>query len=291
MAIGYNIVTDATDKIHDYEMREVEQSHNQANIGLSSRLNAKYNLELNRPENQIARMKQAGINPLMYGSVGSLGSVSSTGGTSGIGSAPRATKLDPLTSAQVRNLEADSNLKEADAKKKASETKGQDIQNDISQVYLSNLPESERLRLDNMKQDLINKGSQNQLTLAQIDETGASAYKLVKDAGKSEADAQLAREQTKYVGFYAKMKAQEVSIEALNTQLKGYGLQLDAQGLKIDSARLLSEDNLRKAQVALSSAKEYFYNQRGKAVDHEIIQGYLQCINGALSAVSKLGSK
>ena len=94
-AMGYNMITDATDKVHDYEMRKVEQQHNQANIGLSSRLNAKYNLELNRPENQIARMKQAGINPMLYGSVGSLGSVSSTSGTSAMGSIPRATKLDP----------------------------------------------------------------------------------------------------------------------------------------------------------------------------------------------------
>lgn len=285
--MAYNMMSDAADIINSDMARQYEHKANINAIRYSSDRNAANNLMLNRPENQVARMKQAGLNPNFLGSIGSVGSTSATGGTSGIG-VPRATKVDPVALAQIENLKADTDLKQADANKKKSETKGQDIQNDMSQIYLANLSESERLRLNNLKQDLANKAANEQLSYAQINEAGAQAFKAVADANESYAKAALAREETRYVGFYAKMKAADVQTGLLEAQLKGYGIVLEAQQIKINAATLKSEDNLRKAQVALSNAKEFFYNQRGKAVDHEIVQGYLNCINGALNAFSKM---
>lgn len=285
--LAYNMMSDTIDIVENDRARQYEHWANSDAIRTSSDRNAANNLMLNRPENQVARMKQAGLNPNFLGSIGSVGSTSSTGGTTGI-AAPRTTKVDPVALAQIENLKADTDLKQADANKKKSETKGQDIQNDMSQIYLANLSESERLRLNNLKQDLANKAANEQLSYAQINEAGAQAFKAVADANESYAKAALAREETRYVGFYAKMKAADVQTGLLEAQLKGYGIVLEAQQIKINAATLKSEDNLRKAQEALSNAKEFFYNQRGKAVDHEIVQGYLNCINGALNAFAKM---
>lgn len=239
--LGWNSIQNMKDK--EWQAKFWKATYNQ-------QLND--NLRYNSPSAQVARMKEAGLNTnLMYGSgVGSQpfsfggepGSISSHG-------ANAVSSYDPLVESQVKVNEAQADNIEADTEKKKYEIEGLDTQNKMNKIYLSNLPEKERLTLATMDQNLVNLGKEGKLTDEKIVETSKNAKKLVEDAHLSKAQAEYAEAQTQYVGFYAKMKAAEVELESINTQLKGYGLILDAQGLKADLGIKELEAALKGAQA------------------------------------------
>lgn len=103
----------------------MQQRQNAWNLEQWNRMNA-----YNSPAAQMQRFKAAGLNPdLMYQQ-----------GTPGLSSAPAQVtnpipkqpfqmQLDPLMLAQLKNIEADTNLKNSDAKQKDSQTKSIDFDN------------------------------------------------------------------------------------------------------------------------------------------------------------------
>lgn len=105
---------------------------NSANEDMQRRQNA-WNLEqwnrnnaYNHPAAQMQRLKAAGLNPdLMYGqnAGGAMGNSSSPAqGSNPIPKQPFQMQLDPLMLAQIKNIEADTELKNADSTQKAAQT-------------------------------------------------------------------------------------------------------------------------------------------------------------------------
>ena len=104
---------------------------NDANERMQQRQNA-WNLQqwnrnnaYNHPAAQMQRLKAAGLNPdLMYGQ-GTPGMSSSPAqGSNPIPKQPFRMELDPLMYAQLKNIEADTNLKKSDANQKDAQTEG-----------------------------------------------------------------------------------------------------------------------------------------------------------------------
>ncbi len=107
---------------------------NEANERMQHEQN-KWNLEqwnrnnaYNHPAAQMQRLKAAGLNPdLMYGqnAGGAMGNSSAPAqGTQPIPKQPFRMDLDPLMLAQLKNIEADTNLKNSDANQKDALTEG-----------------------------------------------------------------------------------------------------------------------------------------------------------------------
>ena len=245
-------------------------------------------LRYNSPAAQLARMKQAGLNPnLMYGNgVGttpfSFGGQPGTISSHGANAVPN---YDPLVQSQIEVNKAQADDLEASANKKNEETKGVKTTNAMLEEQLKYMPQQLKLDVETKQQELLNLAKDGQLTAAKIDETAANTKKLMADKGYTEAQTALVEEQTKYVGYYALLEGQKVSLSELDLELKACGLELTAEGIKIERDKADADIDYKGALKALTEAEEKYTDKKTGAVKHEIIQGYLGAAVGLLRAL------
>lgn len=135
----------------------MQGSQNRANRRWQSKENQKsrdYNTEMweknnayNDPTQQMARLKNAGINPHLAYSQGGVTNTSSSPASSNASSMPegRAPQLDVnamlnarLVGEQINNIKADTAKKEAEARNIGTDTEGKTLQNGISTKVLEN---------------------------------------------------------------------------------------------------------------------------------------------------------
>ena len=133
------------------------------------------NLKVSSPKFQVQRLREAGLNPaLAYNGEQNFSPASFPSAAQNPSNIDFSSLSDlAVKQAQIDNLEADSELKRKDAQ-------GKSIQNEMNEIYLANLPESERLRLENAQQDLRNKLATHHLTIEQ-------ANNLIEDTALKEA--------------------------------------------------------------------------------------------------------
>lgn len=111
--------------------------------------------EFQSPKGQLENIKKAGLSPsLMYGQLGGAGGASqvATGGIQG--PYPQGNIIDPLTMAQVANVNADTQLKESQAEKTDNENIAQKIENYISTSTMPTTIEKIYADLEKVKADI-----------------------------------------------------------------------------------------------------------------------------------------
>lgn len=203
------------------------------------------NLKMSSPKFQVARLREAGLNPaLAYNGEQSTSPATSPSVTQYPSNFDFSAMSDlAVKQAQIDNLEADSQVKRKEAE-------GKSLENEMNAIYLANLPESERVRLDNAQQDLRNKVATHQLTLEQANNLIEDTALKEAQKGQTEAEKKYIEAQTKYVGWYAQMKGYEMQVLAQDSYYRGLQLQLNAIQTGADVNIKDAEKDLKEAEAS-----------------------------------------
>lgn len=205
------------------------------------------NLKYNSPSFQVQRLKEAGLNPnFAYNGDQTFSPASAPSGAQNPSNIDLSAMSDlAFKQAQIDNLNADSEVKRKDAE-------GKSIENEMNSIYLANLPESERLRLDNAQQDLRNKVASHQLTLQQANNLIEDTALKEAQKGQTEAEKKYIEAQTKYVGWYAQLKGYEMQVLAQDSYYRGLQTLLNGLQTGADIDIKKAEKDLREAEAAKS---------------------------------------
>lgn len=281
--------------MNDYA-RNSEHNHQFGMLNRSINFGAEKQLELNSPQQQVARMRQAGVNPMLINGMPSTGSVSgNTGSSSGIG-APSAPRLDPLAAAQAANLEADTNLKEADAKLKEADARKSGVEADTMTYLLEKLPEKIVLEFAKMRSDADKNWSDVEVN----DQTRVNMVKQLEEANKriemmdqqiKESNSQIAKNKTemdlmkvtmKTQMVYAQCQAEQTILNSIQTCLNGYGLELTAAGLQIQKSMVDSDISVNEFKKKLMAAETELTQLEAKYKGQENVRAWISTITSGL---------
>ena len=140
IAVGGSLVNGLLQGSQNRKNREFQARENQKARDYNTEMWEKNNA-YNDPSQQMARLKNAGINPHLAYSNGSVTNTSSSPASSNASSMPegRAPQLDVnamlnarLIGEQINNIKADTQKKEAEARNIGTDTEGKTLQNGIS---------------------------------------------------------------------------------------------------------------------------------------------------------------
>lgn len=228
-----------------------------ANRSLSDRRNRqaveqwKRENEYNLPKNQIKRLKDAGLNPALMYENGASGLISAQSPEMTMGAPSNLSVLDPLTAAQVRNIEADTK----------SKLDANDRENEKQPFNVLNL----RAQTDLLKKEVSKLSSDEQLNYAQ--KSYIEAKKIF--------EGNLAKEQMELWNSQEDLNESlrlQNQIETIQTMLL---FNLKKQGLEYANAEILSRVGVNKAdeQRILKIVEKYddYYNLE---FNKTYVQGY-----------------
>ena len=244
-----------------------------------NRQNAREQREWESPENQMALLKQAGLNPdLMYGGLnsgsgimpqsGSVGSVGYDTGVSAITSSPTAAQsmlagIDAMKGlAETENIKADTAKKsgELDALNldnfRKAATQGSQIELDNFQITLAkkaaNLTDSQ---ISKLTQEINNLQTQNELCNQQITESIAKVRNMDSVTLNNRISAFLSgsRFDMEVKRFQQDLKESDSRINLNNQQAKEILTLMVAKKLNLDADTLLKKVGSRLSEAKIQS--------------------------------------
>lgn len=202
------------------------------------------NLKMSSPKFQVQRLREAGLNPaLAYNSDQTTSPASSPSVTQN----PSDMDLNMLSDvalkeAQIENINADTDLKKADTRKRG-------LESDTLDLRLKALPKSIQLELDNQQADYDKKLSDisvNDWSIAkmqqevkqsdaEIDRIFAQTELIKKQSGKTDAEIEQIKNDIKLSRLYYALAKNDQYLKEVNLGLQDYGLQLTEKGIEVQN--------------------------------------------------------
>lgn len=222
--------------------RQAIERQNQLNLEQWQRENA-----YNAPINQIQRLRAAGLNPgIMYGSGGVVNSSApSPAMQSSRDVPPQSTfQVDPLTAAQIANIDADTKGKE-DANERANQL--QSVSVEISQQNLEHI----KTAIQSLQQDIKNAAMDEQAKSIQYLQLSTDYQRSLRSF---EDSVQLIHEAVNSSRLRNKYSLFELdrAVKLLPLELAGY----DLSNKKIQSAINLDMQAYRQSEELFKDVKE-----------------------------------
>ena len=224
--------------------------------------------EMNSPEMQVKRLKDAGLNPaLMYSGSGAGGSTVNAPTASGGNASDESSRRMNAIAAQGMALQnakvqseigvnkateasllsnvpknaADAANKGQDTENKKEEFKGiglrnemQKIQNDIAAANKDNVIQMSALGVDRLMQELVNLKTNNRLTEADIRKTESTILNIIEDTLVKKANVNLSNAQIKAIANNISVQNEQLVInrESLANALEIAGLNNEGKAAK-----------------------------------------------------------
>lgn len=202
------------------------------------------NLKMSSPKFQVQRLREAGLNPaLAYNGDQTTSPATSPSVTQN----PSDMDLNMLSDvalkeAQIENINADTDLKKADTRKRG-------LESDTLDLRLKALPKSIQLELDNQQADYDKKLSDisvNDWSIAkmqqevkqsdaEIDRIFAQTELIKKQSGKTDAEIEQIKNDIKLSRLYYALAKNDQYLKEVNLGLQDYGLQLTEKGIEVQN--------------------------------------------------------
>lgn len=202
------------------------------------------NLKMSSPKFQVQRLREAGLNPaLAYNGEQTTSPATSPSVTQN----PSDMDLNALSDvalkeAQIENIEADTELKKADTRKRG-------LESDTLDLRLKSLPKSIQLEIDNQQADYDKKLSEisvNDWSIAkmeqevkqseaEIDKIFAQTDLIKKQTGKTDAEIEQIKNDVKLSRLYYALAKNDQYLKEVNLGLQDYGLQLTEKGIEVQN--------------------------------------------------------
>lgn len=242
-------------------------------------------VKYNDPAYLVGRMKSAGINPYLGSGAGAefAGNVGSSAPSASApsGSSPVNTNLtdayfrDKLIDAQVRNLDADTEEKLANAGLASAKTAWQKVANEFNSAKQS-------ADLQNTLAQTRKLGAETSFTEESINKVKAETSELAsrEKLEGAQRDYYIAQRYATYL--YAQLQKQETRLHAVQTLLSSAQIQLNADGLKLDAQKVkIQAGQLEINGKAFDLEKEL----RTKGFELEQSKFIKDCVFSAVNAV------
>lgn len=198
-------------------------------------------VKYNDPAYLVGRMKASGLNPYLGSGAGAefAGNVGSStpSASAPSGSSPINTNVtdayfrDKLIDAQVRNLNADTEEKLANAGLNSAKKIWQDIENE----WANSKNDAE---LKKLQGEAAKMAAETAFTEASMKKLDAEIDELVSRIGLQGAQKAYFTAQAKTAYIYAELAKQETKLHAVQTKLNAVGITLDARGLQIEAQKV-----------------------------------------------------
>lgn len=251
-------------------------------------------LKNNSYEGQVNHLKSAGLNRNLAMS-GGVTPYSAPSGVTGDGSEAQTqgiqSPFNAVTQAQIDNLKADSEDKEASARLKEVEAQEKGVQTETLKFLLEKLPQEYQLKFDNLRADFDKKlsdisvnDSKNAEISQMIEESNKKIDYLTQQIDNMKAEKNLTNKQIEKINWdmkvgecYLALEKNRVQLESIQTTLNGYGLELTAQGIKVNHYDRMKELAVEKDWKEKLSTE--IRRQTNTQIAKTIIDGVNQTVN------------
>ncbi|MBO6087214.1 hypothetical protein J6P92_02580 [bacterium] len=256
-------------------------------------------LKHNSYEGQVNHLKSAGLNRNLAMS-GGVTPYSAPTGATGDGSEAQTQRFDSpfnaVTQAQIDNLKADSEDKEASAKLKEVEAQEKGVQTETLKYLLEKLPQEWQIKYDNLRADFDKKlsdisvnDSKNAEIAKSIEEINKKIELYGQEILNMKSEKNLTDKQVEKLTWdmkigecYLALEKNRVQLESIQTTLNGYDLELTAQGIKINH-----QDRLKELAVE-KDWKEKLSKEIHRQTNAQIAKTIIDGVNQTIGTITDL---
>lgn len=217
---------------------DIAERQNQWNLDMWQRQNA-----YNDPKAQMSRLRQAGVNPALAYSEGGMMNEAAPAAEA-VGSQVRSFYLDPLTMAQIANINADTD-------KKKSETETENMLREPRYQELIALSANMNMQCQDIVSKIGQRSKQNELTDAQIKDI---SFNQMLKVGQFELDKARLANETKLTDAQVDKLAADRDLALANAQVSRRTYDEMVWTFAVRLAGLEAQVNLTSAQTSQAEA-------------------------------------